>query len=77
MLKRLVVAAGLVLAAPLSANADVFVIGHVTAVEASYLPSAAGFFINAGYSGCPAALISNGGDLPTTETRTSLPEGSI
>jgi hypothetical protein len=38
----------------LSANADVFVSGHVTQLEASYLPNAAGFFMDAGYSGCPA-----------------------
>jgi hypothetical protein len=41
-------------AAPLSANVNVFVTGHVTELEASYLPNAVGFFMDAGYSGCPA-----------------------
>jgi hypothetical protein len=54
MLKKLAIAAGIALTAPLSANADVFVTGHVTQLEASYLPNAAGFFMDAGYSGCPA-----------------------
>jgi hypothetical protein len=54
MLKKLVLTAGIALAAPLSANADVLVTGHVTQLEASYLPNAAGFFMDAGYSGCPA-----------------------
>ena len=54
MLKRLAVAVGIALAAPLSANADVFISGHVTLLEASFLPSAAGFSMDAGYAGCPA-----------------------
>jgi hypothetical protein len=54
MLKRLAIAAAISLTAPLSANADVYVTGHVTRLEASYMPSVAGFFMDAGYSGCPA-----------------------
>jgi len=54
MLKKIAIAVGIGLTAPVCANADVFVSGHVTALEASYLPSAAGFFIDAGYNGCPA-----------------------
>jgi hypothetical protein len=54
MFKRLAIATGIALVAPLSANADVFVSGHVTMLEASYLPNAAGFYLDAGYSGCPA-----------------------
>ena len=54
MVKKIASAIALLLTTPLSANADVFVSGFVTMVEASYLPNAAGFFLNAGYSGCPA-----------------------
>jgi hypothetical protein len=54
MLKRLPIATAIAFTAPLSANADVFVSGHVTMLEASYLPNAAGFYLDAGYSGCPA-----------------------
>ena len=54
MLKRLALTAAIALAAPSSANADVQVTGHVTQLEASYLPNAAGFFMDAGYSGCAA-----------------------
>ena len=54
MLKRLPIATAIALTAPLSANADVFVSGHVTMLEASYLPNAVGFILDAGYSGCPA-----------------------
>ena len=54
MLKRLAITAAIALTTPLAANADVFVTGHVTQLEASYLPNAAGFFIDAGYSGCSA-----------------------
>jgi hypothetical protein len=43
MLKRLAIATGIALTAPLSANADVFVSGHVTMLEANYLPNAAEF----------------------------------
>jgi hypothetical protein len=54
MLKRLAIATGIALTAPLSANADTFVSGLVTMLEASYLPNAAGFVLDAGYGGCPA-----------------------
>src|SRR5215470_10099542 len=54
MVKKLAPAIALLLTTPLSANADVFVSGFVTRLEASYLPNAAGFFLSAGYSGCPA-----------------------
>jgi hypothetical protein len=54
MLRKLAVAVGIALTAPLSANADVFVSGRLTSLEASYLPSAAGFEMDAGYAGCPA-----------------------
>jgi len=54
MSTKLALAAGIALALPFSANADVFVTGRVTQLEASYLPNAAGFFLDNGYSGCPA-----------------------
>jgi hypothetical protein len=54
MAKKLAAAIAVLLTAPLLANADVFVTGRVTMLEASYLPNAAGFFLDAGYSGCPA-----------------------
>jgi hypothetical protein len=54
MLKKLALTAAMAIAAPLSASADVSVTGFVTKLEASYLPNAAGFFMDAGYSGCPA-----------------------
>ena len=54
MLKRLALTAVIAVTAPLSASADVYVTGFVTKLEASYLPNAAGFFLNAGYNGCPA-----------------------
>jgi len=52
-LKRFAIATGVALIAPLSANAEVFVSGQGYYVEASYLPNAAGFVLDAGYSGCP------------------------
>ena len=54
MAKNLTPALAILLTAPLSANADVSVTGFVTKLEASYLPNAAGFFLDAGYDGCPA-----------------------
>jgi len=57
-LKRFAIATGVALIAPLSANAEVFVSGQVTMLEASYLPNAAGFVLDAGYSGCPPGDLS-------------------
>src|SRR5215471_20734847 len=54
MLKKLMLIAVIAVIAPLSASADVYVTGFVSKLEASYLPNAAGFFLDAGYSGCPA-----------------------
>ena len=54
MLKKLTLIAVIAVIAPLSASADVYVTGFVTKLEASYMPNAAGFFMDTGYSGCPA-----------------------
>ena len=53
-MKKVAAAIAILLSTPVSANADVFVTGRVTMLEASYLPNVAGFFLDNGYSGCPA-----------------------